>query len=131
MDAPPNDWQSQFGGSAWSPSGADDGEWYYHNFDESQPDLNWDHPDIRDDFIRTLRFWGDRGVAGFRIDVAHGLVKDFTEPLPSWEEFRRMTHQKLQNGNADLRHPSLDRDEVHDVYRSWRKIFNEYDPPLV
>ncbi|KAK4686594.1 alpha-glucosidase, partial [Tremellales sp. Uapishka_1] len=130
-DIPPTDWQAQFGGAAWSPSGADDGQFYFHMFDPAQPDLNWDHPDVRDDFIKTLRFWGDRGVSGFRIDVAHALMKDMREPLPSWKELVRMTTQKLRNGNAEMLHPILDRDEVQDIYRSWRKVFNEYNPPLI
>ena len=130
-DQPPNDWQSQFGGSAWSPSGAEDGEWYYHMFDESQPDFNWENDDVKEDFIKTLRFWGDRGVAGFRIDVAHGLVKDLAHPLPMWHEVLQMTAKKLRSGNADMVHPILDRNEVHDIYRSWRKVFNGYNPPLV
>lgn len=100
-------------------------------FDSSQPDLNWDHPDVQEDFITTLRFWADRGVSGFRIDVAHGLTKDMQEPLPTWQEMKKLTEMKLSNGHGDLVHPILDRDEVQDIYRSWRKVFNEYDPPLM
>ncbi|KAK8861758.1 hypothetical protein IAR55_002581 [Kwoniella newhampshirensis] len=130
-DQPPTDWKSKFGGPSWSPSGTNDGQWYFHMFDSSQPDWNWDHPEVRADFIETLRFWGDRGVAGFRIDVADALTKDMSDDLPSWEELTKLTHKKLSNGNGHLIHPLLDRDEVHDVYRSWRKVFNEYDPPLI
>ncbi|WVF67028.1 hypothetical protein IAT40_001771 [Kwoniella sp. CBS 6097] len=130
-DQPPTDWQCTFGGPAWSPSGTDDGQWYYHMFDSSQPDWNWNHPDVREDFLKTLRFWGDRGVAGFRIDVAHALVKDMSAPLPNWADLSKLTYHKLQNGNAGLIHPIMDRDEVHDVYKSWRRVFDEYNPPLM
>lgn len=129
-DQPPTDWQSIFGGNAWSPSGQNDGQFYYHMFDSSQPDLNWDKDEIKEDFKKTLRFWGDRGVAGFRIDVAHALTKDLSGELPNWEQMVIMSKKKGENGNADLKHPTDDRDEVHEIYREWRKVFNEYDPPL-
>ncbi|OCF45125.1 alpha-glucosidase [Kwoniella heveanensis CBS 569] len=127
---PPTDWQCAFGGSAWSPSGFNDGQFYYHMFDSSQPDWNWDNTEVRDDFLYTLKFWADRGVAGFRIDVAHALVKDMSEPLPDWEELKEKTRLKLTNGYSHLVHPYMDRDEVQDVYRDWRKLFNQYEPPL-
>ncbi|WRT65341.1 uncharacterized protein IL334_002284 [Kwoniella shivajii] len=130
-DQAPTDWICTFGGPAWSPSGVDDGQWYFHWFDSSQPDFNWEHPDVKADFLKTLRFWGDRGVSGFRIDVAHGLTKDMKEPLPDWKELSDMTTRKLTSGNAGLDHPLYDRDEVHDIYRSWRKLFNQYNPPLM
>ncbi|WVO22458.1 uncharacterized protein IAS62_003788 [Cryptococcus decagattii] len=130
-DQPPTDWICSFGGSAWSPSGMNDGQWYFHWFDSSQPDWNWEHPDVKADFLKTLKFWGDRGVSGFRIDVAHGLAKDMSEPLPNWEQLKKMTHQKLTNGNSALDHPLLDRKEVHDIYKSWREVFNQFNPPLM
>jgi alpha-glucosidase len=70
---PPNDWQSVFGGPAWTR--VDDGQWYLHLFDATQPDVNWDHPAVADEFEAVMRFWLDRGAAGFRIDVAHALTK--------------------------------------------------------
>ena len=76
---PPTDWTSIFGGPAWEPVG--DGEWYLHLFAPEQPDLNWADDEVREEFLTTLRFWADRGVDGFRIDVAHALAKDLTEPL--------------------------------------------------
>lgn len=118
-EEPPSDWESVFGGAAWER--VEDGQWYFHNFATEQPDLNWDHPEVRDDFLRTLRFWSDRGVDGFRIDVAHMLTKDLAEPLPSRAELELIP----QDGN----HPLLDRDDVHEVYAEWRRVFNEYDPP--
>ena len=72
-ELPPNDWQSVFGGPAWTRL-ADD-SWYLHLFAPGQPDLNWSHPDVRAEFEKVLAFWFDKGVDGFRIDVAHGLVK--------------------------------------------------------
>jgi alpha-glucosidase len=116
---PPTDWVSVFGGSAWER--VEDGQWYFHNFAVEQPDLNWDHPEVRADFLETLRFWSDRGVDGFRIDVAHMLTKDLSEPLPSRAELDAMPQ--------DGRHPLIDRDDVHEIYAEWRRVFNEYDPP--
>lgn len=116
---PPTDWLSVFGGSAWERVA--DGQWYFHNFAVEQPDFNWSHPEVRADFVRTLRFWSDRGVDGFRIDVAHMLTKDLTEPLPSRAELDAIP----RDGN----HPILDRDDVHEVYAEWREVFNSYDPP--
>ena len=78
-ELPPTDWQSVFGGSAWQR--VPDGQWYLHLFAREQPDLNWDHAEVREDFGTTLRFWSDRGVDGFRVDVAHALAKDLAEPL--------------------------------------------------
>lgn len=100
-------------------------------FDTSQPDFNWDHPEVRADFLTTLRFWADRGVAGFRVDVAHGLTKDLDfNSAMSHKEQHALNVQKLQNGMASLIHPLWDRNEVHAIYKEWRKVFDEYDPPL-
>jgi alpha-glucosidase len=115
----PTDWVSAFGGPAWER--VHDGQWYLHNFAVQQPDLDWSNPEVRADFIRTLRFWADRGVDGFRIDVAHMLTKDLTAPLPSRTELDALPRDGL--------HPMIDRDDVHDIYRQWREVFNEYDPP--
>ncbi|HEY5833051.1 glycoside hydrolase family 13 protein [Streptomyces sp.] len=119
---PPSDWTSIFGGSAWEPVG--DGQFYLHLFAPEQPDFNWDNPEVREDFLTTLRFWADRGVDGFRVDVAHGLAKKLTDdPLP--------THADLELAEAvrDGAHMLWDRDEVHDIYTQWRAVLNEYDPP--
>jgi alpha-glucosidase len=113
---PPTDWQSAFGGSAWTR--VPDGQWYLHFFAVEQPDLNWQSPEVRADFVRTLRFWADRGVDGFRIDVAHMLTKDLTEPLPSQAE--------LDAHPVDGSHPVRDRDDVHEVYAEWRRVFDDY-----
>jgi alpha-glucosidase len=116
---PPTDWQSTFGGSAWKQ--LPDGDWYLHLFAPEQPDFNWEHPEVVEDFHRTLRFWLDRGVDGFRIDVANALKKDQAFPdLGSLEE-------QLLSGGDGPHHPFWDRDEVHEVYRGWRRVMDEYE----
>ena len=127
-DQAPSDWDCLFGGSAWEPVG--DGQWYLHLFDTSQPDFNWDNQEVRDDFIKTLRFWADKGVKGFRIDVAHGCMKDMSEPLPTQKEMRANWDAKMQNGAKSNSDRIWDRDEVHEIYKTWREVFNQYDPPL-
>ncbi|RSS80546.1 glycoside hydrolase family 13 protein [Streptomyces sp. WAC06614] len=114
---PPNDWESIFGGPAWTRVA--DGEWYLHLFAPEQPDFNWDHPAVQDEFRSVLRFWLDLGVDGFRIDVAHGLVK-----APGLPDLGRDEQLKLL-GNQVL--PFFDQDGVHEIYRSWRKVLDEYD----
>ncbi|GAA2534666.1 glycoside hydrolase family 13 protein [Winogradskya humida] len=113
---PPNDWESLFGGPAWTR--LPDGEWYLHLFAAEQPDLNWDHPAVADEFRTVLRFWLDRGVDGFRIDVAHGLVK--AAGLPN-----RGDHAPAHLLDIGVS-PCFDQDGVHDIYRSWRRILDEY-----
>lgn len=125
---PPSDWTCMFGGPAWDPVG--DGQFYLHLFDTSQPDFNWEHPEVRADFLKTLRFWGDRGVSGFRVDVAHGLAKKLDEPMMPQEEVHSLMFEQLNNGIHTNSHPLWDRDEVHEIYKGWREVFNEYDPPL-
>ena len=123
-ELPPTDWESIFGGPAWIR--VSDGQWYLHNFAVEQPDLNWDHPDVQPEFLKTLKFWADRGVDGFRIDVASMLAKDLSaQPLPTWAEIK---NPKLWGPGQ---HPLWDRDEVLDIYREWRELFNQYDPPRV
>ena len=120
-DQPPTPWVAAFGGSAWSR--VDDGQWYLHLFDPAQPDWNWDNPEVIADFEKTLRFWADRGVDGFRVDVANLLKKNLTEPLPRGRD---------QEGQSWGDHPMLsDLPAVHDIYRGWRRVFNEYTPPRV
>lgn len=117
-DGPPNDWESVFGGPAWTRvAGSDD--WYLHLFDREQPDLNWRNPEVRDEYDRVLRFWLDRGVDGFRIDVAHGLIK--AEGLPDIGTAR--TNPVDAGGDIG---PMWDQDEVHEIYRAWRRLLAEY-----
>ena len=108
--ARPNNWDSMFGGPAWTRVA--DGEWYLHFFDVEQPDLNWGNAEVGDEFESVLRFWLDRGVDGFRIDVAHGLVK--LDGLPDAVPGVLMPH------------PAFDQPGVHDVYRRWRKVLDDY-----
>jgi alpha-glucosidase len=145
----PNNWQSIFGGPAWTRLAprADDGplgpQWYLHLFDSTQPDLDWQQPEVRAEFEDVLRFWLDRGVDGFRVDVAHGLVK--ADGLPDWDG-----HVEMVAGSADdaadestgdvepgapedgstgagNHGPMFDQEGVHDVYRAWHRVLAEYD----
>jgi alpha-glucosidase len=115
-EIPPNDWQSMFGGPAWNrvtePDGTA-GEWYLHLYAPEQPDLNWANPEVRAEFEAILRFWLDRGVDGFRIDVADFLVKD--PMLPD-----------IAGLPAGARKPWEDQDALHDVYRTWRRLVDSY-----
>ncbi len=123
---PPNDWASIFGGPAWTRVAEPDGrpgQWYLHLFDERQPDLNWSNPEVVAEFQDILRFWFDRGVDGFRIDVGHGLAKD--PELPDLGE----EDESLMAAPDRARHPHWDRDEVHEVYRGWRDVADAYTPP--
>jgi alpha-glucosidase len=114
---PPNNWLSVFGGPAWTR--LPDGEWYLHLFDSTQPDLNWHDPDVTADFEKTLRFWLDRGADGFRIDVAHGLFKE--SDLPDVDNPADFAGGTVPGG------PMWDQPEVHEVYRSWRRVLDSYD----
>jgi alpha-glucosidase len=119
-DEPPTHWVSNFQGETWTRTTNPDGtpgEWYLHLFTPEQPDLNWNHPEVRREHEDILRFWFDRGVAGVRIDSAGLLIKDPELPeVPSAPE----------PAPAAGRHPTEDRDEVHDVYRAWRRIADSY-----
>lgn len=117
---PPNDWRSVFGGSAWER--VPDGEWYLHLFDISQPDLNWEHPEVRAEFDDILRYWLDRGAAGFRVDVAHSLVKAPGYPDVGDEDNEAI----LLTGDRVSRHPFWDRAEIHEIVRGWRAVLDEY-----
>jgi alpha-glucosidase len=114
---PPNNWASVFGGPAWTR--VPDGQWYLHLFSPQQPDLNWANSDVRMDFERTLRFWLDRGVDGFRIDVAHGMAKP--PGLPDMDP-----RAANQLGEHDFYDPRFDDDGVHDIHRMIRKVMDAY-----
>ena len=127
-ELPPTNWPSHFAPSAWtheSAMGGKHNQWYCHLFAPEQPDFNWDNREIEDDFLKTLKFWADRGVDGFRIDVAHALKKDLSEPLKDQERYPDLVNRKV--GENIL----FDRDEVHEIYKEWRQLFNQYDPPRV
>lgn len=125
-ELPPTDWQSVFGGSAWQR--VPDGQWYLHLFAREQPDLNWDHDEVREDVRTTLRFWSERGVDGFRVDVAHALVKDLREPLRDLGALG-LDGEDALTAVPPGTHPFYDRDEVHEIYRDWRRVLDAHSPP--
>src|SRR3954453_9754517 len=106
---PPNDWESTFGGSAWARVA--DGQWYLHLFAPEQPDLNWDNPEVHEDFLKTLRFWANRGVDAFRFDAGPALAKDLSEPYLTAAELLR--HDELLLAGT---HPLWDREGLDDIY---------------
>ena len=138
----PNDWRSVFGGRAWTrvcdredaPGSPweSDASWYLHLFDSSQPDLNWSNPEVQAEFHDILRFWLRRGVDGFRVDVAHGLVKD--PSLPNWGRTAAMVEGEKAANEGEKKPeknepaPMWNLDGVHDIYRQWRKVLDEFGP---
>ena len=124
-ELPPTDWPSVFGGPAWTRVEDADGrpgQWYLHLFAPEQPDLDWTEPEVAAEFESVLRFWFERGVDGFRIDVAHGLVKD-----PAFPDLEGRSPKSLVRPG-----PYWDQDGVHDIYRRWRAIADEFgDRPFV
>lgn len=120
---PPTNWPAAFGGGAWTR--IDDGQWYLHLFDISQPDWNWDHPKVIEEFDSILRFWFDRGVDGFRIDVADSMAKDASLPDVAPGPDGDVTRDKYEG------HPTYDQPGVHLIHQRWRMIADEYaDTPL-
>jgi alpha-glucosidase len=120
-ELPPNNWESVFGGNAWSRTTNPDGtpgQWYLHIFDSSQPDFNWENPRVTELFEDILSFWLDKGVDGFRIDVAHGLVKEVGLP----DVKIGATHVV-----DETEHPFWGQEGVHDIIRGWRKLLNRYE----
>lgn len=124
---PPNNWASVFGGPAWTRVVEADGrpgQWYLHIFDAEQPDLNWDNPEVAADFEQTLRFWLDRGIDGFRIDVAHGMAKP--EGLPD----RELVHTASSGDTELLIHddtdPRFNNPGVHEIHRGIRRVLDHY-----
>ncbi|KAF0845930.1 alpha-glucosidase [Nocardia caishijiensis] len=118
---PPNNWPSIFGGPAWTritePDGTP-GQWYLHIFAREQPDLNWDNPEVAADFEKTLRFWLDRGVDGFRLDVAHGMAKP--DGLP---DMARVDTKMLVHDDDD---PRFNNPGVHAIHRRIRTVLDDY-----
>jgi alpha-glucosidase len=150
----PNNWRSIFGGPAWSRVADADGspgEWYLHLFDAKQPDLNWDNAEVQEEMRSVMRFWLERGVDGFRVDVAHGMVKE--AGLPDWEGAVAMVEgtaeaapvrRETPPGDAPGAHteaqephravspqyppsPFFDQDGVHDIYRDWNRLLAAYE----
>jgi len=132
-ELPPNNWQSVFGGPAWSRTVDADGapgQWYLHLFDSTQPDLNWRNPWVHAQFERILRFWLDRGVDGFRVDVAHGMIK--AEGLPDWTppqlggSMGGAGGESTAQDDATTTSPFWGQADVHEIHRSWRRIVDSY-----
>ena len=123
-ELPPNDWRSVFGGPAWTRVA--DGHWYLHLFAPGQPDFNWENPEVVAEFESVLAFWFDKGVDGFRIDVAHGLAK--ADGLPDGGPDDDAAPTLVQSKDS---HPAWDQDGVHDVYRGWRDVANRYVPERI
>jgi len=122
-ELPPNDWISAFGGSAWTRLTAPDGrpeQWYLHLFAPQQPDLNWDHQEVRRYFEQVVRFWFDLGVDGLRVDAAPGLMKRPGLPDHGFVPGDRFT------ANTWEASPLWDVDAVHEIYRGWRAIADSY-----
>ena len=124
---PPNNWSPSSAarpGPASREADGSPGQWYLHMFDATQPDVNWDNPEVHEEFATTLRFWLDRGADGFRIDVAHAMVKQ--PDLPDWSD-----DDRPMAGTAEItderRPPMWDQEGVHEIYREWRKIVDSYD----
>ena len=123
-DSPPNNWQSVFGGPAWTRT--PDGQWYLHLFDATQPDLDWRNPEVHAMFEDVLRFWLERGVDGFRIDVAHALYK--AEGLPNQQDPTLRNVEEMLGSAFGDDEPMWDQPEVHGVYRRWAEILDEFGP---
>ncbi|MGI9824281.1 glycoside hydrolase family 13 protein [Agromyces sp. Marseille-Q5079] len=139
-DEPPNNWESVFGGPAWTRVTEADGsagQWYLHLFDSSQPDFDWTNEEVREEFRGILRFWLDRGVDGFRVDVAHGMIKaeglpDYTPPAEGGSmggaggvggEGVPLEPEISDEGDGA---PYWGQDGVHEIYRDWRALLDEY-----
>jgi len=124
---PPNNWLSNFGGSAWE---LDDrtGQYFYHAFLDKQPDLNWRNRDVQDAMLNVLRFWLDRGVDGFRVDVIWHIVKDDqfrnNEADPNYQPHWAPHRQLLATYNTD-------RPEVHDIIGRMRSVLDEYEDRMM
>ena len=118
-ELPPNNWQSMFGGPAWTR--LEDGQWYLHLFDSSQPDLNWENPAIHKEFESILRFWLDRDIDGFRVDQPHAMGKQAGLPDHPYAE---KAGAGFIEGEPDP--PMWFQDSVHEIFRSWRKILETY-----
>ena len=146
-EEPPNNWPSVFGGEGWTRVTEADGtpgEWYLHIFDTTQPDYDWSNPEVGDEFVSILEFWCARGVDGFRVDVAHGLVKE--EGLTDWHGPMQMLDATDHNAEAALpvsqdesarihetgdgpRPPMWDQEGVHEIYRRWRAVLDAQPSP--
>ncbi|WP_353115994.1 glycoside hydrolase family 13 protein [Microbacterium sp.] len=123
-ELPPNNWESVFGGGMWqriTEADGTPGQWYLHIFDVSQPDFDWNNEEVREEFRSILRFWLDRGVDGFRVDVAHGMIK--AAGLPDYVP----DPEAGSMGGGEENVPYWGQDGVHEIYRDWHRLLAEYD----
>ena len=123
-ELPPNNWESVFGGGMWervTEADGTPGQWYLHIFDATQPDFDWTNEEVKEEFRSILRFWLDRGVDGFRVDVAHGMVKE--AGLPDYAPVADADSM----GGGEEHVPYWGQDGVHEIYRDWHKVLAEYD----
>lgn len=123
-ELPPNNWESVFGGGMWqrvTEADGTPGQWYLHIFDATQPDFDWNNEEVQEEFRSILRFWLDRGVDGFRVDVAHGMIK--TEGLPDYTP--PTDADSMGGGESNV--PYWGQDGVHEIYRDWHRVLAEYD----
>ncbi|WP_165069086.1 glycoside hydrolase family 13 protein [Marisediminicola senii] len=136
-ELPPNNWESVFGGPAWTRVANADGtpgQWYLHLFDSTQPDFDWQNPWVHEQFRDILRFWLDRGVDGFRVDVAHGMIKadglpDYTPPADAGSmggSGGGLEPEIGAHGEA-MSPPYWAQDGVHEIFRDWRGVLDEYE----
>jgi alpha-glucosidase len=134
-ELPPNNWESVFGGEAWTRVISADGtpeQWYLHLFDTTQPDFDWTNPWVREQFRDILRFWLDRGVDGFRVDVAHGMIKadglpDYTPPVEGGSMGGgSATLEPEISAEPPVPAPYWAQDGVHEIYRDWHELLAEY-----
>ncbi|MFM5905170.1 MAG: glycoside hydrolase family 13 protein [Micrococcales bacterium] len=130
-ELPPNNWQSIFGGPAWTRTTNADGtpgQWYLHLFDSTQPDLNWENPAVADEFDEILRFWLRKGVDGFRVDVAHGMVKRHGLPDAQDREANGVQFgiSHMTEEEAEVRIPYWGQPGVHDFIRRFRRVIDEF-----
>ena len=140
-ELPPNNWESVFGGQAWTRINEADGkpgQWYLHIFDSTQPDFNWENEEVREEFDSVLRFWLDRGASGFRIDVAHGMIK--VDGLPdvvhhsstmsgqdSPDDVKTQESEDELISRLEIENPFWGQPGVHTINKRFRKILDEYD----
>jgi len=133
-DLPPNNWDSVFGGNAWTrvtnPDGTP-GQWYLHLFDTTQPDFDWDNEWVKAQFRDVLRFWLDRGADGFRVDVAHGMIKatglpDYTPPVAGGGGAPASALEPGISAETPLTAPYWAQDGVHEIYRDWHQVLAAY-----
>ena len=123
-ELPPNNWESVFGGGMWErviEADGTPGQWYLHIFDATQPDFDWTNEEVREEFRSILRVWLDRGVDGFRVDVAHGMIK--ADGLPDY--MPPTDADSMGGGEDDV--PYWGQDGVHEIYRDWHDVLAEYD----